>query len=142
MLFTVCAALFLVVVDVTVLHVAAPRIAEELSPSPTEFLWIVDIYPLIMASLMLMAGAASDRFGRKRLLMTGLVIFGLVSIPAAFAATPLMLILARSVMAVGAAMILPATVSLLRVAFPDRAERMRAVGIWSAVSAVGRRSAR
>ncbi|AXN42994.1 Methyl viologen resistance protein SmvA [Mycobacterium marinum] len=136
-LFTVCAALFLVVVDVTVLHVAAPRIAEELSPSPTEFLWIVDIYPLIMASLMLMAGAASDRFGRKRLLMTGLVIFGLVSIPAAFAATPLMLILARSVMAVGAAMILPATVSLLRVAFPDRAERMRAVGIWSAVSAVG-----
>ncbi|BBA86876.1 MFS transporter [Mycobacterium pseudoshottsii] len=136
-LFTVCAALFLVVVDVTVLHVAAPRIAEELSPSPTEFLWIVDIYPLIMASLMLMAGAASDRFGRKRLLMTGLVIFGLVSIRAAFAATPLMLILARSVMAVGAAMILPATVSLLRVAFPDRAERMRAVGIWSAVSAVG-----
>lgn len=136
-LFTACAALFLVVVDVTVLHVAAPKIAEGLNPSANEFLWIVDIYPLVMASLMLIAGVAGDRFGRKRLLMTGLAIFAVVSIPAAFATTPLLLILARSVMAVGAAMILPATVSLLRVAFPDRRERLRAIGIWSAVSAVG-----
>jgi len=136
-LFTVCAALFLVVVDVTVLHVAAPKIAAGLNPSAAEFLWIVDIYPLVMASLMLIAGVAADRFGRKRLLMAGLAIFAVVSLPAAFAASPMLLIFARSVMAVGAAMILPATVSLLRVAFPDRRERLRAVGIWSAVSAVG-----
>lgn len=136
-LFAVCAALLLVVVDVTVLHVAAPQIGDSLAASATELLWIVDIYPLVIAPLLLVSGVAADRFGRKRLLMSGLVVFAVGSIPAALATTPLMLILARAVLAVGAAMIMPATMALVRVAFPDRAERLRAVGIWSAVSAVG-----
>ena len=136
-LFAVCAALFLVVIDVTVLHVAAPQIADSLAPSATELLWIVDIYPLVIAPLLLAAGVSGDRFGRRRFLLIGLVVFGVLSIPAAFASTPLMLIGARAGMAVGAAMIMPATMSLLRVAYPDRTARLRAVGIWSAVSAVG-----
>ncbi len=136
-LFSVCAALFMVVVDVTVLHVAAPRIADALSPSSTQLLWIVDIYPLVIAPLLLVSGVAGDRFGRKATLMAGLVLFGLASLPAAFATAPVMLILSRAAMAVGAAMIMPATMSLVRVAYPDRADRLRAVGIWSAVSALG-----
>lgn len=136
-LFTVCAALFLVVVDVTVLHVAAPVIGVSLQTSATELLWIVDVYPLVIAPLLLVSGVAADRFGRKRLLMLGLVIFVAASIPAAFAPGSLTLIFARAAMAVGAAMIMPATMTLLRVAYPDRSERLRAVGIWSAVSAVG-----
>lgn len=127
----------MVVVDVTVLHVAAPRIVDALSPSSTQLLWIVDIYPLVIAPLLLVAGVAADRFGRKAMLMTGLVVFGAASIPAAFAAAPIVLILARATMAVGAAMIMPSTMTLVRVAYPDRAERLRAVGIWSAVSASG-----
>ena len=136
-LFAACAALFMVVVDVTVLHVAAPRITDALNPSSTQLLWIVDIYPLVIAPLLLVAGVAGDRFGRRASLMAGLVIFGAASIPAAFASGPLMLIFSRASMAVGAAMIMPATMALVRVAFPDRAARLRAVGIWSAVSAAG-----
>lgn len=136
-LFAVCAALFMVVVDVTVLHVAAPRIVDALSPSSTQLLWIVDIYPLVIAPLLLVAGVAADRFGRKAMLMIGLLVFGIASLPAAFATAPMVLILARAAMAVGAAMIMPSTMTLVRVAYPDRAQRLRAVGIWSAVSASG-----
>lgn len=136
-LFAACAALFMVVIDVTVLHVAAPRIADALSPTSTELLWIVDIYPLVIAPLLLVAGVAGDRFGRKSVLMAGLFVFGVASVPGAFAAAPIVLILSRAAMAVGAAMIMPATMALVRVAYPDRAERLRAVGIWSAVSASG-----
>jgi DHA2 family multidrug resistance protein-like MFS transporter len=136
-LFAACAALFMVVVDVTVLHVAAPRIADALNPSSAELLWIVDIYPLVIAPLLLIAGVAGDRFGRKAMLMVGLLVFGIASIPAALAATPLILIIARAAMAIGAALIMPSTMSLVRVAYPDRSDRLRAVGIWSAVSASG-----
>ncbi len=127
----------MVVVDVTVLHVAAPSISDALNPSNAELLWIVDIYPLVIAPLLLVAGVAGDRYGRRAALMIGLVFFGAASIPAAFATGPLTLILARAAMAVGAAMIMPSTMSLVRVAYPDRDARLRAVGIWSAVSASG-----
>jgi DHA2 family multidrug resistance protein-like MFS transporter len=136
-LVVVCLALLVVVVDVTVLHVAAPTIAEALGPSATELLWVVDIYPLVVAPLLLVSGVAGDRFGRRRLLLIGLVVFGAVSIVAAFAPSAAVLIGARALMGVGAAMILPSTMSLLRAAFPDRRARLRAVGIWSAVSAAG-----
>lgn len=136
-LVVVCLALLVVVVDVTVLHVAAPTIAETLNPSATELLWIVDIYPLVVAPLLLVSGVAGDRFGRRKLLLLGLTVFGAASIPAAFASSPTALIAARALMGVGAAMIMPSTMSLLRAAFPDRRARLRAVGIWSAVSAAG-----
>lgn len=136
-LWVVCAALFVVVVDVTVLHVAAPAISADLAPSAEELLWIVDIYPLVVAPLLLVSGVVGDRYGRRRALIIGLAVFGLASIPAALAPLPWVLILARGLMGVGAALIMPSTMSLLRVAYPDRRARLRAVGIWSAVSAVG-----
>lgn len=133
----VCAALLVVVVDVTVLHVAAPTIALELGTSPAELLWIVDAYPLVVAPLLLVTGVLGDRVGHRRMLMGGLIGFAAFSLAAAAATTPLLLIGSRAALGVAAAMIMPATMALLRHAYPDRAARLRAVGIWSAVSAGG-----
>lgn len=131
------AALLIVVIDVTVLHIAVPQIAADLDPSATSLLWIVDIYPLVVAPLLVASGTLGDRFGRKRLLILGLVVFCAASALAAFAWTPAVLIVARAVQGVGGAMIMPSTMSIIRVVFPDRRERVRAIGVWSAVLAGG-----
>lgn len=133
----VCAALLVVVVDVTVLHVAAPTIAADLQATSTELLWIVDAYPLVVAPLLLVTGVLGDRVGHRRMLFVGLVGFGACSLVAAFSTTALMLAFSRGLLGVAAALIMPATMALLRHAYPDRAARLRAVGIWSAVSAGG-----
>lgn len=133
----VCAALLVVVVDVTVLHVAAPTIAIELGTTPAELLWIVDAYPLVVAPLLLVTGVLGDRIGHRRMLIGGLLGFAVFSLAAAAATTPLLLIGSRAVLGVAAAMVMPATMALLRHAYPDRVARLRAVGIWSAVSAGG-----
>ncbi|MGE0065726.1 MAG: MFS transporter [Solirubrobacterales bacterium] len=133
----ICAAVLVVVIDVTVLHVAAPAMTEDLQPSSVALLWIIDVYPLVVAPLLVASGALGDRFGRKRLLLTGLVVFGFASVLAAFAWSPAVLIGARAVMGVGGAMILPATMSIVRNVFEDRDERRTAVGIWSATLAGG-----
>lgn len=131
------AALLIVVIDVTVLHVAIPQIAADLDPSATSLLWIVDIYPLVVAPLLVASGTLGDRFGRKRMLILGLVVFCAASALAAFAWSPSVLIAARAVQGVGGALIMPSTMSIIRVVFPDRQERVKAVGIWSAVLAGG-----
>lgn len=133
----VCAAVLVVVIDVTVLHVAAPAMAEDLDPSAVALLWIIDVYPLVVAPLLVASGALGDRFGRKRMLLTGLAVFGFASALAAFAWSPAVLIAARAVMGVGGALILPATMSIVRGVFEDRNERRTAVGIWSATMAGG-----
>ncbi len=133
----ICAAISVVVIDVTVLHVAAPAMTEELKPSSIELLWIIDVYPLVVAPLLVASGALGDRFGRKRMLLAGLVIFGLASVLATIAWNPLVLIAARAVMGVGGALILPASMAIVRDAFEDRNERRTAVGIWSATMAGG-----
>lgn len=133
----VCAAVLVVVIDVTVLHVAAPAMTEELRPSAVELLWIIDIYPLVVAPLLVASGALGDRFGRKRILLAGLIVFGLASALAAFAWSPAVLIGARALMGVGGASILPSTMSIIRGVFEDRDERRTAVGIWSATLAGG-----
>ncbi|HST38840.1 MAG TPA: MFS transporter, partial [Conexibacter sp.] len=133
----VCAAILVVVIDVTVLHVAAPAMTEDLKPSAVGLLWIIDIYPLVVAPLLVASGALGDRFGRKRLMLAGLVVFGLASALAAFAPSPAVLIAARAIMGVGGAFILPASMSIVRDAFEDRDERRTAVGIWSATMAGG-----
>jgi MFS transporter, DHA2 family, multidrug resistance protein len=133
----ICAVVLVVVIDVTVLHVAAPAMTEELEPSAVGLLWIIDIYPLVVAPLLIGSGALGDRIGRKRVLLTGLVIFGAASALAAFAWSPAVLIGARAVMGVGGALILPATMSIVRNVFEDRDERRTAVGIWSATMAGG-----
>lgn len=131
----VCAALAIVSIDVTVLHVASPAIMEAFDPTPTAMLWVIDVFPFVIAPLLLSSGVLGDRFGRRRFLLIGLAVFGAASAAAALAPTVEVLIAARAVTAVGGAMILPTTMSLVRVAYPDRQRRIRAVAIWSMTSA-------
>ncbi|QKW05710.1 MFS transporter [Streptomyces sp. NA04227] len=136
-LVVLCASLLLVAVDATVLHVAVPAVSEDLRPSSVQLLWIVDSYPLVCASLLILFGTLGDRIGRRRVLLLGYALFGIASALAAFAHTPVVLILARALLGMGGAMIMPATLSILREVFPDRRERALAIGVWSAVAAVG-----
>ncbi|MDX3569185.1 MFS transporter [Streptomyces bobili] len=136
-LVVLCVSLLLVAVDATVLHVAVPAVTEDLRPGGIELLWIVDTYPLVCASLLILFGTLGDRVGRRRILLLGYTLFGVASAMAAFAGTAEVLIVARALLGVGGAMIMPATLSILRQVFPDRRERALAIGIWSAVAAVG-----
>lgn len=136
-LVVLCVSLLLVAVDATVLHVAMPAVAEDLRPGSIELLWIVDTYPLVCASLLILFGTLGDRIGRRRVLLLGYGLFGIASGLAALARDPQVLIVARALLGVGGAMIMPATLSILRHVFPDRRERALAIGVWSAVAAVG-----
>ncbi|MFD9498671.1 MFS transporter [Streptomyces sp. NPDC060035] len=136
-LVVLCLSLLLVALDATVLHVAVPAVTEDLRPSAVGLLWIVDAYPLVCASLLILFGTLGDRIGRRRVLLFGYALFGMASALAAAADTPAVLIAARALLGVGGAMIMPATLSILRQVFPDRRERALAIGIWTAVAAVG-----
>ncbi|WP_329115068.1 MFS transporter [Streptomyces sp. NBC_01465] len=136
-LIVLCISLLLVALDATVLHVAVPSVTQDLHPGAMQLLWIVDAYPLVCASLLILFGTLGDRVGRRRILLLGYALFGVASAVAALATTPQILIGARALLGVGGAMIMPATLSLLRAVFPDRRERAVAIGIWTAVAAVG-----
>ncbi|MEV0848997.1 MFS transporter [Streptomyces sp. NPDC049954] len=136
-LVVLCVSLLLVAVDATVLHVAVPAVTEDLRPSAPQLLWIVDSYPLVCASLLILFGTLGDRVGRRRVLLCGYALFGAASALAALAHGPVLLVAARALLGAGGAMIMPATLSLLRAVFPDRRERAFAIGVWSAVAAVG-----
>jgi DHA2 family multidrug resistance protein-like MFS transporter len=126
-----------VAIDATILHVATPTLSESLSSSANELLWIIDIYSLVMAGLILPMGALGDRIGYKRLMIIGAVLFGLASLAAAFSPTALALIASRALLAVGGAMILPATLSAVRNTFLDEKQRNFALGIWATVGGGG-----
>ncbi|MFJ2823771.1 MFS transporter [Streptomyces toxytricini] len=132
-----CVSLVLVALDATILHVAVPAVTEDLRPGPIELLWIVDAYPLVCAALLILFGTLGDRIGRRRILLLGYALFGTASAVAAFADHALVLIAARALLGIGGAMIMPATLSILRQVFPDRRERALAIGIWTAVAAIG-----
>lgn len=133
----VSSALLLIVIDMTVLYTALPRLTHDLGATATEKLWIVNAYPLVVAGLLPGLGTLGDRVGHKRMFLTGLAVFGAASAMAAFAPSPQMLIAARVVLAVGAAMMMPATLSLIRLTFTDESERAFAIGIWAAVASGG-----
>ncbi|ENV07878.1 hypothetical protein F966_03738 [Acinetobacter higginsii] len=126
-----------VAIDATILHVATPTLSESLSSSANELLWIIDIYSLVMAGLILPMGALGDRIGYKRLMIIGAVLFGLASLAAAFSPTAWVLIASRALLAVGGAMILPATLSAVRNTFLDEKQRNFALGIWATVGGGG-----
>ncbi len=126
-----------VAIDATVLHVAAPTLSVSLGASGNELLWIIDIYSLVMAGMVLPMGALGDRVGFKRLMVMGSGLFGLASLAAAYAPDAAFLIAARALLAVGAAMILPATLAGVRNTFSDVRARNIALGIWAAVGAGG-----
>ncbi|MBW0118177.1 MFS transporter, partial [Pseudonocardia abyssalis] len=127
----------LVAVDNTVLGFALPAISEALGPSATQQLWIVDVYPLVLAGLLVTMGTLGDRIGRRRALLIGVTGFGAVSFAAAFATDPTQLVIARALLGFFGAMLMPATLALLRTLFPHRAQRRTAVAIWATGFAAG-----
>jgi EmrB/QacA subfamily drug resistance transporter len=129
-------SLFTATLDNTILNVALPTLAHELSATTSQLQWMVDAYVLVFAGLLLVAGALSDRFGRKLALLSGLAIFGIGSIASAFVTTADQLIWARAFMGIGAALTMPATLSIIANVFPDD-ERPKAIAVWSAVSGLG-----
>lgn len=131
-LLAVMLAFLPVVIDMTILHIAVPSLTQALGASATEVLWIIDIYPLLMAGLLVPMGTLADRISNRRLLLTGLVIFGVSSLLAAFAPTPAMLIGARVLLALGGAMIMPCVLGSIRRTFEDQDERAMALGLWHA----------
>ena len=136
-LLAVMLAFLPVVLDMTILHVAVPRLTQALNASATEVLWIIDIYPLLMAGLLVPMGTLSDRVGNRRILMTGLIVFAAASACAAFARNGPELIAARVVLALGGSMILPCVLGLIRKTFDDPNERAMALGLWGTVGAAG-----
>jgi EmrB/QacA subfamily drug resistance transporter len=129
-------SLIVIALDVTILNVAIPTLQRELNASAAALQWIVNAYILVFAGLLLTMGALGDKFGRRRALEVGLVIFGLASLGAAYAETSSLLIVARVAQGIGGALIMPSTLSILVDVFP-REERAKAIGIWAGVAAIG-----
>ena len=132
-----CLSLLITVVDGTIVNVALPTLARDRRTGISGLQWITDAYTLTFAALLLLAGAIADRYGRHRALAAGLVVFAGASLAAAFTRTAPELIAARAVMGTGAAFIMPATLAILTGVFTDPRERVKAIGIWSAVSGLG-----
>ena len=129
-------SLLIIGLDNTILNVALPTLQREFNASATSLQWMVDAYILVFAGLLPTMGSLGDRFGRKRALQVGLVIFGLSSLFAAYAGSSAQLIAARALMGIGGALIMPSTLSILTDVFP-REERGKAIGIWAGVAGLG-----
>jgi DHA2 family multidrug resistance protein-like MFS transporter len=127
----------LISVDNTVLSFALPSISRSLHPDATTQLWMVDAYPLVLAGLLVVMGSIGDRIGRRRILVIGATGFALLSAAAAFATEAWMLVAARLAMGVFGAMLMPATLSIIRNVFPDAGERRLALAVWSTMFAAG-----
>jgi EmrB/QacA subfamily drug resistance transporter len=129
-------ATFLVNLDTTLVNVALPAMVRQLHATTTQLQWVVDAYNLVFAALLLTFGSLSDRFGRKSTLIAGLAVVGTASLAGGLTTTAAQLIAARAVMGLGAAMTLPATLSLISSVFTERRERARAIGLWGAIAGV------
>src|SRR5271168_1771053 len=131
-----CLAAFIINLDTTIVNVALPTLSRELHATNSQLQWIVDAYNLVFAALLLVCGSLSDRVGRKGMLLAGLAVFGLASVAGGLTATAGQLIVARCFMGLGAAMVFPATLSLISNIFTGRSERARAIGLWGATTGV------
>ena len=129
-------SLLIIGLDNTILNVAIPTLQREFSATATSLQWMVDAYILVFAGLLLTMGSLGDRYGRRRALQVGLLIFGLSSFFAAYAESSAQLIAARALMGIGGALIMPSTLSILTDVFP-REERGKAIGIWAGVAGLG-----
>jgi EmrB/QacA subfamily drug resistance transporter len=132
-----CLSLLIVVVDNSIVNVALPTLVRRLHASTTELQWVVDAYTLAVAGLLLSLGSLGDRIGRHRTLAGGLVVFGAGSALAALSGSASQLIACRVVMGIGAAAIMPATLSILTNVFTETSERAKAIAMWSAVAGLG-----
>lgn len=131
------ASLLVVVMDMTVLNVALPDLIDDLRPDAVTQLWIVDAYPVLLAGLLVPASALADRWGRKRMLLSGFTVFGVASLLVLVCTTGGQVIALRLALGVGGAMIMPTTLSLIRALFPDPRERALALAIWATMASVG-----
>ncbi|MCK1794758.1 MFS transporter [Streptomyces sp. XM4193] len=132
----ICLTQFAVIVDNTILNVAIPTLGTELDASTADIQWVINAYALVQAGLLLLAGNTADRVGRKKMLLTGLAIFGAASLCAAMSQSAGQLIAARAAMGVGGALLVTTTLAVVVQIFDDR-ERVRAIGIWSSVLSLG-----
>lgn len=131
------ASLLVITMDMTILNIALPDMAAELRPTANQQLWIVDVYSLVLAGLLVPWAAVADRWGRRRMLLLGYAIFLVSSLLVLVADTAEAVIALRAVLGIGGAMIMPNTLSLIRVIFTDAAQRATALSIWAAVSGLG-----
>jgi MFS family permease len=136
LLVVACLALLLVISSMVALNTALPDIAVATSATQSELTWIVDSYTLVLACLLLPAGALGDRYGRRGAMLFGLALFAAASVAPTIWSDPVHLIVARGAAGAGAAFIMPATLSLITSAFP-RDERTKAVGVWAAAAGSG-----
>ena len=123
--------------DLTVLHLAVPRLTEDLKPSSVQLLWIIDIYGFLLAGSLITMGTLGDRIGRRRLLLLGAAFFGVASVLAAFSRTAGMLIASRALLGIAGATLAPSTLSLIRNMFHDPRERTRAISVWIMAFSLG-----
>ncbi|MFF3763862.1 MFS transporter [Streptomyces sp. NPDC001922] len=133
---SVCLAQLTVLLDNTILSVAIPSLSGELGATTADIQWMINAYSLVQSGLLLTAGNAADRYGRKRMLIAGLVLFGLGSAAASFAQNPGQLIAARAGMGIGGALLMTTTLAVVVQTFDD-SERPKAIGIWSTVNSLG-----
>ncbi|UHA73301.1 MFS transporter [Paenibacillus sp. 481] len=133
----VSSGLLLIVMDMTILYTALPSLTHDLGASASEKLWILNGYSLVMAGLLPAMGTLGDRLGYKKIFTLGLLVFAIASVIAAFSPVPVVLVVARVLLAVGASMMMPATLSIIRVTFTNERELALAIGIWGSVSSGG-----
>jgi EmrB/QacA subfamily drug resistance transporter len=136
-LILLCAAQFVVVLDASIVNVALPSIGRALHFSEENLQWVVNAYVLVFGGFLLLGGRMADLLGRRRVFMGGLVLFGLASLVGGLATTDTMLIAARAVQGLGAAILSPAALSIVTTTFREGSERNRALGIWGAVAGSG-----
>lgn len=132
-----CVAQFVVVLDASIVNVALPSIGRALDFSQSNLPWVVNAYVLTFGGFLLLGGRMADLLGRRRVFMSGLVLFALASLAGGFAATEGQLIVARAVQGLGAALLSPAALSIVTTTFHDGAERNKALGVWGAVAGSG-----
>jgi len=132
-----CLGQFMVILDVSVVTVALPAMRADLHFSATGLQWVINAYTLIFAGFLLLGGRAADLYGRRRIFIAGLSLFTLASLACGLAPGPETLVVARAVQGLGAAMLAPATLTILTTTFTEPRERARALGIWSAALATG-----
>ncbi|MGW8378482.1 MFS transporter [Streptomyces sp. ODS28] len=132
----ICLAQLTVLLDNTILNVALPSLTKELDAGTSDTQWMINAYALVQSGLLLTAGNAADRYGRKKLLMTGLAVFGAGSLAAGLSQSSAQLIAARAGMGVGGAMLMTTTLAVVMQVFGER-ERPKAIGIWGAVASLG-----
>ena len=136
-LLLVCFAQFMVVLDATITNVALPSIQADLGFSAGDLQWVVNAYALMFGGFLLLGGRAADLFGRKRLFLAGTALFTLASLACGLADSSGVLIAARAVQGLGAALVSPAALSIITTTYAEGPERTRALGVWGAVAAGG-----